>query len=365
MASSKKKILWLTHEANLSGANIAMLEYANALKDEYDFHFIQPHQGNMVEVIQKQNFGSAIIYQYAWAVSADLPIVKNKIKVFVRSLIAICKTCILIFKEKPSTVFTNTQVPFIASIAAYIMCKPHVWWLHEFGEEDFGFTIGFGKKQKAYAWMQKSKLFIANSKAILNKFQALMPVANIKCIYQPVTVKHFEVIEKKTAPYLMFGQLIKNKGHLEVLSALAKVDNRFNKELLHIIGPSEDAKYVETLQNFIFENGLTSNVKIKTGFFIKEEILPQYNFLIVASKAEAFGRVIIEANKMGLKVIVNNSGGAPELVNETNGILYNTEMDLIKIFNGNCTFNNSENKLAYDENEEIIKLKKYLLEINA
>ena len=93
--------------------------------------------------------------------------------------------------------------------------------------------------------------------------------------------------------------------------------------------------------------------------------MPHYDFLIVASKAEAFGRVIIEANKMGLKVIVKNSGGAPELINETNGLFYNYEEDLVNIFNGSSNLKNCINEFTYKESDEILKLKKYLLEINA
>jgi glycosyltransferase involved in cell wall biosynthesis len=363
--TKKNKIIWLAHEANISGANIAMLEYADFLKNDYYFHFILPHDGNMIKIINEKGFSSSIIAQYNWAVPLHSPIQKNKFKILLRSIIAIFKTCILIIKEKPIMVFTNTQVPFTASIASHILKKPHVWWLHEYGEESFGFVIGFGNKAKAFFWMQKSKLIVASSKAILEKFKGYMPNANFETIYQPVTIKDFSVSDNKLSPYIMFGQLIESKGHLDVLSALRQSNIDKTKIQLHIIGPCEDDIYLKTLQNFISNNGLSATVKIEVGFYEKEKILPKYNCLILASYYEGFGRVIMEASKMGLKAIVNkNSGGAPELINETNGILYNSETDLIDIFNGVHLFKDCKNESVYNENEEITKLKKYLSEVH-
>ncbi len=360
----KKKVLWLTHEANVSGANIALLEYVDALKDSYEFHFILPHEGNMATAFKERQFVFSVIHQYGWAVSLLHPIVKNKLKVFVRSSAAIFKTCLLIIKIRPYAIFTNTQIPFTASVAAWITRKPHVWWLHEFGEEDFGFTIGFGKKERAFRWMQKSKLIIANSKAILNKFKTLLPTTNNTCIYQPISVNEFSNSGIKLASYLMFGQLVASKGHLEVLQALKKSNYTSNEMLLHIIGPCEDKDYLTLLSDYIKKNDLVNNVKIETGFFIKENVMPKYQYLIVGSKAEAFGRVIVEANKMGLKVIARNSGGAAELINETNGLLFKTENELISIFNNEIKMPTTEIKFVYNEQDEIEKLKGYLDSIN-
>jgi glycosyltransferase involved in cell wall biosynthesis len=360
----KKKVLWLAHEANVSGANIALLEYVDALKDEYEFHFILPHNGNMEIAFKERRMGFSVIHQYGWAISFLNPIVKNKLKIFVRSCMAIFKTCLLVVKLKPHFIFTNTQIPFAACVAARLMKKPHVWWLHEFGEEDFGFTIGFGKRERGLRWMQKSKLIIANSKAILNKFKTLLPTANIKCIYQPISVNEFSNSGIKLAPYLMFGQLIASKGHLEVLQALNKSNHNSNEMWLHIIGPCEDKEYLALLNDYIDKNRLVKKVKIETGFFIKENIMPKYEYLIVGSKAEAFGRVIVEANKMGLKVIAKNNGGATELMNETNGLLFNSVDDLVAIFNKEIVMPNAKIRFTYNEKDEIKKLKESLDFIN-
>jgi glycosyltransferase involved in cell wall biosynthesis len=91
--------------------------------------------------------------------------------------------------------------------------------------------------------------------------------------------------------------------------------------------------------------------------------MPFYEVLIVASRSEAFGRVIVEAHKAGLQVVVKNSGGAPELVNETNGLLYSTEEELVLILAGEKKIPEGPSLMNYNEESEIKKLKNQLIEI--
>ena len=331
MQIKKKKILWQTHESIVSGANIAMLEYIDALVDSFQFFVILPHQGTMQQALAQRNINYTIIPQYGWTNVYKWWNVGKWIKVILRSIMAIWQTKELFRKEQPALICTNTLVPFTASVAAFIQSIPHIWWIHEFGKEDFGFTTGWGYEKTSLRWMQRSsKLIIGNSKAISAKFAKLMPQANIVTIYQPVSWRAAAVTETaKQTRFLMFGQLVASKGHKEVLAAMV-ANKKAGKPLhtLHIKGPSEIKSYLEELYMFVEQNNLQQYVQIEAGYFKKEIIIPQYDVLIVASQAEAFGRVIVEANKAGLRVLVRNSGGAPELMNESNGLLFSNQEEL-------------------------------------
>jgi len=102
--------------------------------------------------------------------------------------------------------------------------------------------------------------------------------------------------------------------------------------------------------------GLKPCVQILPGYFNKEDVLPHYEVLIVASKAEAFGRVIVEASKAGLRVVVRNSGGASELVNEGNGLLFNNQTELEDVLCGDRALPETDIYLNYDESQEIQNL---------
>jgi len=364
MQCEKIKILWQSHEAIVSGANIAMLEYIDALAYRFDFFVILPHSGNMQQVLEKRNISYAIIHQYGWTNVYPWWNILQWMKLLGRSFVAVWQTMRLLKHEQPAIVCTNTLVPFVASVAAYLKRVPHVWWIHEFGKEDFGFTTGWGHEKVSLQWMHRSsKLIIGNSKAISAKFSKLMPKAKIATIYQSVSWHVTESVPKtKQARLLMFGQLVASKGHKDVLQAML-----FNKKggkplhTLHIKGPSEIKSYLSELQQFVEQNDLQDYVHIEAGYFKKEEIMPQYDVLIVASHSEAFGRVIVEANKAGLLVLVHNSGGAPELVNETNGLLYENQGELEAALCGERKFPDKEIYCNYNESEEIQILTELLI----
>ena len=363
MKSEKKKILWQTHEAIVSGANIAMLEYLDALADVFCFYIILPHTGNMQQALEQRAIPYTIIHQYGWTNVYPWWHFGKWTKVLLRSMTAVWQTKHLIKEEKPALVCSNTLVPFTASIASYLQHIPHVWWIHEFGKEDFGFTTGWGHEKPSLWWMQKSsKLIIGNSKAVSTKFQQLMPKSTIETIYQPVTWRATEsTVTTKQVRFLMFGQLIASKGHKDVLQAML-ANKLAGKPLhtLHIKGPCEIKSYLAELQEILELNDLQEYVQIEVGYFKKETIMPQYEVLIVASNSEAFGRVIVEANKAGLRVLARNSGGAPELINECNGLLFNSQIELAEALCGEKTFSNTAIRSNYKEVAEIQTLIKLL-----
>jgi glycosyltransferase involved in cell wall biosynthesis len=363
MHSEKKKILWQAHESIVSGANIAMLEYIDALTNRFEFFVILPHTGNMQQALKERDVPYAIIHQYGWTNVYPWWNIVQWIKVFGRSFLAVWQIKQILKHEHPSLVFTNTLVPFVASISAYLHNLPHVWWIHEFGKEDFGFTTGWGYEKVSLQWMHSSsKLIIGNSKAISAKFGKLMPKANIATIYQPVSWNLTEPIATtKQARFLMFGQLVASKGHIDVLQAmLANKQAGKPLHMLHIKGPSEIKSYLTELQQFVAENDLKAFVHIEADYFKKEEIMPQYEVLIVASQAEAFGRVIVEANKAGLRVLARNSGGAPELMNKSNGLLFSNQEELAAALCGERWFPDTAIHCNYNEAVELQTLTELL-----
>jgi glycosyltransferase involved in cell wall biosynthesis len=362
IAREKKKIVWLAHEGNKSGANIAMLEYAEALKDRYEFHIILPHEGSMIPALTARGIPYSIIRQYGWADSVLRSQWVKRVRINIRSRLAIRQTERLLRREDVSLVFTNTLVPFVAAIAAHRLHIPHVWWIHEFGEEDFGFRIGWGKPQTAYKRMQQwSQLIICNSRAVARKFQSLMPAARIYHAYQPVSWKGTDPVRPRVAKFLIFGQIAPSKGHKEVLHAIG-VNKRKGRSSggVHIKGPCENQEYLEELQQIVSNDDLGDEVKIEPGFVDPHELMPLYEVLLIASRSEAFGRVIVEAIKAGLKVVVKNSGGAPELVNSTNGLMYSSDEELELILSGTKTLPPGPPSLSYSEQEEVEKIKSLL-----
>ena len=56
-----------------------------------------------------------------------------------------------------------------------------------------------------------------------------------------------------------------------------------------------------------------------------DEILSRSSVLVLPSREEGFGLVLLEAMSLGLPVIATEVGGIPEIVNGKNGILIEAE----------------------------------------
>lgn len=367
IGQEKPLIIWQAHESELTGANIAMLEYIEIMQKHYRFCVVVPFRGSFSLALVTRNIPVFEIKQYHWGGHSRNLRVWDQIRIWGRSVWGIIKWIRIIHKMKPALVFTNTILPYTAAFAAWLTGKKHVWWVHEFGEEDFGITIGWGKNERGYKWMQRtSKLVIANSKAVADKYKACLPDTRVENLYQPVSWKESVLcLPRKAARFLMLGQISPVKGHMDVLEAFAIAKERSPQAnlTLHIVGPSENKAYLEALQERIKSNQLEQVISVKPGFMPKEMVLPCYETLIVASNCEAFGRVIVEAQKAGLDVIARNKGGAPELLINQQPYLFDTVEDLVALI---CNYTPSQRKnihIPYCDRDEIEKLNRWLAEI--
>ena len=68
---AKKKIVWIAHEGNKSGANNALLSYASLLKDKgYEMMIIVPSMGSMhSECLQRGLYVKQ--FYYYWIIYSD------------------------------------------------------------------------------------------------------------------------------------------------------------------------------------------------------------------------------------------------------------------------------------------------------
>ncbi len=117
--------------------------------------------------------------------------------------------------------------------------------------------------------------------------------------------------------YLLFiGRIDKGKG----LNYLVKAIKGTNERLL-IIG--KDFGYKDELKKLIDKLGLKKQVKF-LGYVSEDEkigAIQHCKALVLPSKYESFGRVIVEAMACGRPVIGSRVGGMIDLINKERGIL--------------------------------------------
>ena len=132
----------------------------------------------------------------------------------------------------------------------------------------------------------------------------------------------------------MVGRVCPEKGQMEVLEAFAMLKVQYPALKLVVAGEVKDKKYFFKMEKKIEDLSLKEDV-LFTGRV--EHILSVINtmdILIVASRSESFGRVIIEAMNVKTPVVAVCTGGIPEIIEDgINGFLLpsNDPRDLVSV----------------------------------
>jgi len=130
-------------------------------------------------------------------------------------------------------------------------------------------------------------------------------------------VKH----QDKAIHYLYLGVITKTKGIYDLLEVIVRHKEEFRDRLvLHVGGNKE----VNTLVNIIKENDIEDIVKFEgwVSGSKKIDLLNLCEVFILPSYTEGLPISILEAQSYGHFVVATNVGGIPEIVNETNGMLF-------------------------------------------
>lgn len=153
--------------------------------------------------------------------------------------------------------------------------------------------------------------FAAVSKFMANKFENLLGISNINVIYNGIEIQ--TSIRAKTSKtnelkvgYL--GRISEEKGIDVLLDAIKMLDFAVT---LQIAGAGS-SDYINSLSKM-----LPNNIEFIGKVNVPTDFLSNLDVLVVPSKwDEPFGRVSIEAQMVGVPVIVADRGGLPETVDE-------------------------------------------------
>lgn len=204
---------------------------------------------------------------------------------------------------------------------------PFVWHIREFMQEDH--ELDFYPWAHAYERMSEASCLICVSKAVAQKMQRICPNTRTEVVYNGIDTSTFNS-EGRTpqAPggpvRLMFsGGISRSKGTFLILDALSRL-GRAVALTLDIYGSegSSAGQDASSLQERCRELGLEEVVRYQGRSSTIADEYRRHDILIVASRAEAFGRVTVEAMMCGCAVVGSNAGGTPELLADDRGYLF-------------------------------------------
>ena len=148
--------------------------------------------------------------------------------------------------------------------------------------------------------------------------------ANIECnrTHEDI-VKLIHRRPKDVCRLLFLGVDWRRKGGPVALEIAERLNKAGLKTELHIAGLRQPP--VDPLPDFVIDHGFISK-STPEGKARLEQLIAGSHFLVLLSKAEAYGLVLCEANSFGVPDIVSNVGGIPTIVrDEINGKLFPLE----------------------------------------
>lgn len=118
------------------------------------------------------------------------------------------------------------------------------------------------------------------------------------------------------------GRLAPTKGISYLIDAFAQVKKEFSKAYLLLVGEGPDEKQ---FRQHVAKLGLQDSVCF-AGFRKEiEKIFRALDVFVISSVAEGMPRVLLEANAAGVPCIGTKVGGIPEVIDETVGILVESQ----------------------------------------
>ena len=328
----KKKVLFVASDNDsTSGAFRSMVALCSILQNSYmlDICILLPNDGDGVNLIRAAGLKYTIIDSKDWIVKLSDSQKSRKIKRHDLKKVnksAVKKITKFIREEGFDLIHINTSYSYVGAIAAHRTGVPIVWHIREFLEEDQQREII--NKRYGYSLMNTSSRIVAISQSILKKYNKIFG-DKISLIYNGIDDKQFYLSQKKIFQsskiiFICVGAITEYKGQLIAVKAIEKlkrIDNLENFELW-LVG-TDKGEYANTIRSFIDQNGLSNNVKILGRRSDVNNLYMQSDIAFVCSKAEAFGRITVEAMMSGNLVIGADTAGTKEIiVDGVDGLLF-------------------------------------------
>ena len=123
----------------------------------------------------------------------------------------------------------------------------------------------------------------------------------------------------------LLGRISEYKGQHLLIEAIEKLQWQGILVQAWIVGAAFEQDYLEKLQQMVTEKKLTDQIHFLDFYEPAIELMSCFEAVVLTTKNETFGLVLIEAMQAGVAVIGSNAGGVPEIIDHgKTGLLFDT-----------------------------------------
>jgi len=327
------RVCFVSHSGHDHGAERSLVDLIDALASHgVESRVVVPVEGRLTDALQSRAIPYVVGHYWPWTRATPLPWWDRFLKKPLIHLLRAVKLSRLIRRWRCDVIVSNTLTVCEGALAAQILRLPHFAYVREFGDLDHGFHFECGPRLSMRLLNLLSARVVFNSVAVARHHRRQVSPAKSRVIYNAVSIPasrlaHDEVAERRahgaTFSSVLVGNLTPGKGHEDAIRAIAHLMSRGLRVSLKIVGEGLEGAYARSLRELIQSLGVSEFVRMVGKIPDPQMLVRQADVALMCSRNEAFGRVTVEAMKVGTPVIGTRSGGTPEVIRDGfNGFLY-------------------------------------------
>lgn len=321
------RLVFASHSASAGGgAELALLELSEGLRRRgVDVHAVLPGDGPLRGRFEAIGVETSVEPRFrGWVRPANEPL-RSPERLAAAHALAVVSLARTLRRLRPDAVVTNTLAIPAAALAARLLRIPHIWCVHEFGDRDHGFTFDLGRARTLRLIGTLSRRVVVNSHAVEAALRPFVPPERLRLVRYAVSVVDRAPARAASHPLfraVLVGTKAPSKGQEDAIRASALLRAGGEPVELRLVGGGDPA-YVPVLERMARDLGVTEDVALLPE---TDDPFAQFawaDVALVCSRAEAFGRVTVEAMKLGCPVVGARAAGTAELIRDDwNGLLY-------------------------------------------
>lgn len=324
------RIVWVAHSDRISwGADLSLREAVKGLITAgHEIYVIAPAPGELADLMAGMGATVAVIPHYAdWVYSGFTPNLYYRIRRMLSNLRRARLLSKFFSQVQPELVVSNTLGSPAAALASKWVRIPHVWYIHELFGKDCHDQVFFdlGQPISLYLIKKLSCRVIVNSIAVQNKFKSRIPIEKLQLVHYAVEVPRRSPKTREADNLfrlIIVGRITPGKRQEDAIQAVAILANQGLSVHLSILG-NQNTEYGNFLRRLAKQLGIESRVAFIDFTLDPHSFVSEANVALMCSRGEPFGRVTVEAMKLGKPVIGAIGAGTSELIQHgVNGFLY-------------------------------------------
>lgn len=334
MSETRFNILYLSHSAQLYGAEQSLLQLLKGLdRDRFSPIVVLPQEGPLKRYILDRGVPVEIVSSIKPWLTRRSGIVRlvnhlSLIPFLAQSVWVLRK---LIRRYHVDLVHTNSLVIIDGALAAWLSGIPHVWHAREAFTEESPYHFLFGHQGRRIALSligHLSDCIIAISRAVGQSLGQAGGASRLVIVYNAVDASAFvsresgaEIRRELDVPdrISLVGEIAKLtpvKGYEDFVVAATQVHEAMPNTRFVAVGDALRDSYQHRISVLIDDLGMERSFSLLGFRQDVTDIMAALDLLVLPSHYEPFGRALIEAMAAGKPVIGTNVGGIPEIIED-------------------------------------------------